>query len=155
MKRKPSFIVIAFLAPFFIFSCSLFGSNGDTFSCQNLVVMDETGSLVEYQGDPSDQWKVSGIQPEYANLLKVNAAYPNPTTSRINIQYEIPDDMQVRVRVKGSNGDYDQIIVDNTQQKGSYTTIANLSESSSKCFRADFYFAGSESSNAYGLIKKE
>lgn len=160
MNRKFIFIITTLLITPLISSCSLFGDD-ESFSCNDLVVTDETSpEPVDYRGDPSDQWVVSGIQTEYedgetVNTLTVYAAYPNPANPTTQLSYNLPKDMTVKVRVKSSNGEYNQIIVDERKTSGRHQLAVELSESSSKCFRADFYFDGSEKSNAYGLIKIE
>lgn len=162
MTRKTIIIIATLLIVPLFTACSLFGDD-EAFSCKDLVVTGEDSpEAIEYRGDPSDQWVVTGIETEYdssANhsitTLKVNAAYPNPTNPISKLTYDLPKHMSVRIKVRSSGGDYNSNIVDGRFTAGSYQVTADLSESSSKCFRADFYFEGSEKSNAYGLIKIE
>lgn len=155
-KRKfnISSILIPFIFSFFLSSCGLFSSDGELI-CDDLVMTDATGLIIGEKGNPSDQWEInSPIENELGQNLGVSVAYPNPVVNSgsTTLSFTLPNEMSVKVQMEDPSGGKD-IITEGRYSDGSH--LIDIELRSDGCFRFDFFFNDSSSSNAFGLVLSE
>lgn len=154
-KRKLITFFILFTI-FFLSSCGLFSSD-DVLKCNDLVLTDEGGFIVEINGDPSDQWTIKNpTNDESDQNIDVFPAFPNPVSinGSTTLIFTVHNNMRVKIQKEDPSGKKD-IIFNRMITAGRHSIHTNFENSEEGCFRFDFFFDDSASSNAFGLVLVE
>lgn len=148
-------LLIGILFILFFSSCDLFRDKEK--ACDNLVMTDETGLEIGKKGDPSDQWTIKYLEPSSSFLQDViiNPAYPNPIKSEgyTNLTFSIPNNMRVKIEML-MHGEIIPIIGEVSLMEGTHSIVFQFGAEKG-CMRFNYYFNGSSSPNAYGLLLVE
>ena len=149
-------LLIGILFILFFSSCDLFRDSEK--ACDNLVMTDETGLEIGKKGDPSDQWTIKYLEQGSSFLQNViiNPVYPNPIKSEgyTNLTYIIPNNMRVKIEMVMPNGEIIPIIGEVRLEEGTHNVRIEFG-SENGCVRFNYFFNGSSTPNAYGLLLVE
>ena len=153
-----------------------FVSNFDgNIQCTDLVVTDQNGTVIDIQGNPSDQWKVTSpgsnksktktnssseqiLQSisqgniEIPSNYSIDPAFPNPTDgSYVELRFQLPETNHVKIALYQSTFSY-EYIVNEKLPAGNHGVSIDLDNKPGGCYKLEFQ---SGDRSAYGLILHE